>query len=60
MRLRWFREHASNRNNTGPLRNTSFLEEAPLATWNPRAAYATRSPWDLSPIPLGRCPRTYT
>lgn len=46
MRLRWFREHASNRNNTGPLRNTSFLEEAPLATWNPRAAYATRSPWD--------------
>ena len=46
MRLRWFREHASNLFNSGPLSSTSFLEEAPLATWNPRAAYATRSPWE--------------
>jgi hypothetical protein len=46
MRLRWFQEHPSNIANAGPLKNTAFFEEAPLATWNPRAAYATRNPWD--------------
>ena len=45
-RLRWFQEHPSNQINSGSLRGTSFFEESLLATWNPRAAYATRSPWD--------------
>ena len=45
-RLRWFQEHPSNQINSGALRGTAFFEESPLATWNPRAAYATRNPWD--------------
>ncbi len=45
-RLRWFQEHPSNQINSGSLRGTPFFEESLLATWNPRAAYATRSPWD--------------
>lgn len=45
-RLRWLREHPSNQINSGSLRGTAFFEESLLATWNPRAAYATRSPWD--------------
>jgi hypothetical protein len=45
-RLRWFREHTSNMINSGRLTGTPFMDEAPLATWNPRAAYATRSPWE--------------
>ncbi len=46
MRMRWFREHTSNLINSGRLTGTPFMDEAPLATWNPRAAYATRSPWE--------------
>lgn len=45
-RLRWFQEHPSNHINAGKLSGTPFFEESLLATWNPRAAYATRSPWD--------------
>ena len=46
VRLRWFDEHRSNVINSGPLRNTPFMEEALLANWNPRAAFAVRSPWE--------------
>jgi hypothetical protein len=47
LRLRWFTEHTSNRLNAGALANsTRFFEEALLATWNPRAGYAVRSPWE--------------
>lgn len=45
-RLRWFEEHPSN---TGILNNPAgagLFETAPLANWNPRAAYALRTPWD--------------
>jgi Tfp pilus assembly protein PilX len=45
-RLRWYQEHPSNLINSGALRSSPFFEESLLATWNPRAAYATRSPWD--------------
>lgn len=45
-RLRWFQEHPSNHINAGKLSGTPFFEESLLATWNPRAAYASRSPWD--------------
>jgi hypothetical protein len=44
-RLRWFREHESNelvQKNVG----RAVLEIAPLANWNPRAAYSLRSPWE--------------
>ena len=47
IRLRWFDEHLSNRMNAGALAGTpQFFQEALLATWNPRAAYAIRSPWE--------------
>ncbi|NNC89276.1 MAG: hypothetical protein HKN82_12520, partial [Akkermansiaceae bacterium] len=47
IRLRWFNEHQSNRLNSGPLAaSPRYLEEAPFANWNPRAAYALRSPWE--------------
>lgn len=45
-RLRWFEEHPSN---TGALNNpagSGIFETAPLASWNPRASYAMRTPWD--------------
>lgn len=45
-RLRWFQEHTSNIINSGALRSTPYMQEAFMANWNPRAAYATRSPWD--------------
>jgi hypothetical protein len=45
-RLRWFQEHPSNLINSGKLKGTPFFQESLLATWNPRAAYASRSPWD--------------
>ena len=47
IRLRWFEEHLSNRINSGRLSNSPrYLEEAPFANWNPRGAYAIRSPWE--------------
>lgn len=47
VRLRWFDEHLSNRLNAGPMSDqTRFFEEALLGNWNPRAAYAVRSPWE--------------
>jgi hypothetical protein len=45
-RLRWFNEHESN---AGVLNNPAgrgVFDTAPLANWNPRAAYAIRSPWE--------------
>lgn len=45
-RLRWFLEHESN---TGVLNNPAgpgVFETALLANWNPRGAYALRSPWE--------------
>jgi hypothetical protein len=46
IRLRWFEEHKSNTNNSGPLTGTPHFEEALLANWNPRAPFAVRSPWE--------------
>ncbi|MBK1825494.1 hypothetical protein [Haloferula rosea] len=47
IRLRWFDEHLSNIVNSGALAADShFFEEALFATWNPRATYAVRSPWE--------------
>ena len=46
IRLRWFDEHLSNTEGSGSLKGTPHFEEAMLATWNPRAAYATRSPYE--------------
>lgn len=47
IRLRWFDEHLSNILNSGVLsRQPQFFEEALMATWNPRAAYSVRSPWE--------------
>ena len=47
LRLRWFDEHLSNQLNSGALSSSPrFFEEALLANWNPRAAYAVRSPWE--------------
>lgn len=45
IRLRWFQEHPSN-TGSGNLANTPYFEEAPLANWNPRAAFSIRSPWE--------------
>lgn len=46
IRLRWFNETTSNQKGSGALSNTAHFEEALLGTWNPRASYATRSPWE--------------
>ena len=46
VRLRWFDEHLSNTDGSGSLRGTAHFEEALLGTWNPRAAYVTRSPFE--------------
>lgn len=46
IRLRWFKEHPSNTINSGALTGTSHFEDALLANWNPRAAFAIRSPWE--------------
>jgi hypothetical protein len=47
IRLRWFEEHPSNLRNAGPMSgNEGFFQEALFATWNPRASYAARSPWE--------------
>lgn len=45
-RLRWFEEHASNRIGSGSLAGTSHFECAPMATWNMRATYSLRSPFE--------------
>ena len=45
VRLRWHREHPSNLAASGAPGPAHF-EEALLGNWNPRAAYAFRSPWD--------------
>lgn len=46
VRLRWFEEHRSNVLGSGELSGTAHFDEALLATWNPRAAYVTRSPFE--------------
>lgn len=46
VRLRWHWETPSNLLNSGALSKTPHFEDALLANWNPRAAYATRTPWD--------------
>jgi len=46
IRLRWFNETLSNQKNSGVLSTTAHFEEAFMATWNARASYVTRSPWD--------------
>ncbi len=46
VRLRWLNEHLSNLEGSGALKGTAHFEDALLANWNPRAAYATRSPFD--------------
>jgi hypothetical protein len=46
IRLRWFDEPPSNNINSGPLAGTPYMESAVLGNWNPRAAYAIRSPWE--------------
>lgn len=46
IRLRWFWETPSNLLNSGPLARAPHFEDALLANWNLRAAYATRTPWD--------------
>ena len=46
VRLRWFDEHRSNIINSGPLADTAHFEDSLLGNWNPRAAFAVRSPWE--------------
>ena len=45
VRLRWFREHPSNLAASGAVSPTHF-DDSLLGNWNPRAAYAFRTPWD--------------
>jgi len=45
-RMRWFEEHDSNKLGSGSLAGTPHFECAPLATWNMRATYALRNPFD--------------
>jgi len=55
IRLRWFQETRSNELNSGALINTPHFDSALLANWNPRAAYAMRTPWENigGPLPTG-------
>ena len=46
IRLRWFNEHRSNVINSGSLNSTPHFEDALMATWNPRASFVLRSPWE--------------
>jgi hypothetical protein len=46
IRLRWFDEHLSNELGAGALAGTPHFQEALMASWNLRAAYSTRSPFD--------------
>jgi hypothetical protein len=52
IRLRWFRETRSNEINSGALTGTPHFEGALLGNWNPRAAYALRTPWENIGGPL--------
>lgn len=46
-RLRWWEEHSSNIRGSGRLRaNPEHLQTSLLGTWNPRAAYFCRNPFD--------------
>ncbi len=47
-RMRWFREHPSNVGMGGNALSgfPEVWDESPLANWNPRAAYASRSPYE--------------
>jgi hypothetical protein len=46
-RLRWWREHPSNQRGSGQLRRSpQHLQTSLIGTWNPRAAYFSRTPWD--------------
>ncbi len=45
-RLRWFEEHPSNRMGGGSLAGTPHFQCAPLGTWNMRATYSLRSPFE--------------
>jgi hypothetical protein len=44
--MRWFEETRSNQLGSGRLQGTPHFQDALIANWNPRAAYATRSPYD--------------
>ncbi len=46
IRLRWLTEHQSNLLGSGSLKGTPHFEDALVANWNPRAAYATRAPFE--------------
>lgn len=49
VRLRWFDEHDSNKDNLGTSLHDykeQFFEESMLGNWNPRATYSIRSPWE--------------
>lgn len=52
-RLRWWHEHRSNLLGSGQLRNSpQHFQTSLLGTWNPRAAYFCRTPWDnVSDLP---------
>ncbi|MCW1887571.1 hypothetical protein OKA04_22735 [Luteolibacter flavescens] len=45
-RMRWFNEHDSNVMGSGSLAGTPHFQCAPIATWNMRATYALRNPFD--------------
>jgi type II secretory pathway pseudopilin PulG len=45
-RLRWFEETQSNIIGSGSLAGTPHFQDAPLATWNMRATYSLRNPFD--------------
>ena len=46
-RIRWWDEHRSNVLGSGQLRGQpQHLKTSVLGTWNPRAAYFCRNPWD--------------
>ena len=46
-RLRWWQEHTSNKRGSGQLRaQPEHLQSSLIGTWNPRAAYFCRNPWD--------------
>ena len=46
-RIRWWDEHRSNMLGSGQLRrDPQHLKSSVIGTWNPRAAYFCRNPWD--------------
>ncbi|MCW1922528.1 hypothetical protein OKA05_08175 [Luteolibacter arcticus] len=45
-RMRWFEEHQSNLIGSGSLAGTPHFECSPIATWNMRATYSLRNPFD--------------